>query len=145
MSGLYTNNMVQLVTLTGNEQIPADTELTQGLAPETGYILSSQLGAGPNQTATATTGAATLNAPKGKITSESVTTAAGSDYTLTLTNSTITAASIVQASVANGTNTTEGLAVNRVQPGAGSVVIHVRNTNASSALNGTIVISFNVW
>jgi hypothetical protein len=48
-------------------------------------------------------------------------------------------------SVANGTYTTEGLACNRVQPGSGSAVIHIRNTNASSALNGTIVISVVVF
>lgn len=95
-------------------------------------------------TATATGGAATLDQTAGKITSESLTTAAGSDYVLTLTNSTIAAADMVLCSVDNGTNTTEGLAINRVTPGSGSVVIRVRNTHASAALNGTIVISFLV-
>jgi hypothetical protein len=95
-------------------------------------------------TATATAGAATLNSYSGKITSEAITTAAAADYVLTLTNSRIAATDIVLPSVANGTNTTEGLAINRVQAGAGSVVIRVRNTHASSALNGTIVISFVV-
>lgn len=96
------------------------------------------------KTATATAGAATLNKNAGKVTSEAITTAAGSDYVLTLTNSTIAATSIVLPSVGNGTNTTEGLAVNRVQPASGSCVIRIRNTHASSALNGTIVISFTV-
>lgn len=95
-------------------------------------------------TASATAGAATLAKMAGKITSEALTTAAGADYTLTLTNSTIAAADLVLCSVDNGTNTTAGLAVGRVTPAAGSVVVLVRNTHASSALNGTIVISFLV-
>lgn len=96
------------------------------------------------KTASATSGAATLNKNAGVVTSESLTTSAGSDYVLTLTNSAVLATSIVLVSVANGTNTTEGLAVNRVQPSAGSCVIHIRNTHASSALNGTIAIAFAV-
>jgi hypothetical protein len=97
-----------------------------------------------SSTATAAAGAATLNLLAGKITSEAITTAAGSDYVLTLTNANIVAADHVFVSVANGTNTTEGIAVNRVQPAAGSCVIRIRNTHASSALNGTIVIAYYV-
>lgn len=96
-------------------------------------------------TATAAAGAATLNKQAGRITSEALTTAAGADYTLTLTNSLIAATSVVMVSVDNGTNTTVGLAVNRVTPGAGTVVILIRNTHASGALNGTVVISFVVF
>ena len=97
-----------------------------------------------NGTASATAGAATLNAIAGVITSESITTAAGSEYTLTLTNSKISAADIVLAAVLNGTNTTAGIAVTTVTPAAGSVVIKVKNTHASSALNGTIKVAFVV-
>ncbi len=97
---------------------------------------------GDSNTASATAGAATCNSQKGTITSEALTTAAGSDYVLTLTNNKISATSLVFVSVDNGTNTTEGLAVNRVTPGSGSVVIRIRNTHASSALNGTIKINF---
>lgn len=96
-------------------------------------------------TATATAGAATLNKQTGTITSEALTTAAGSDYVLTLTNSLVSSSSHVYVSADNGTNTTEGLSVQRVSPGSGSVVIRVRNTHASAALNGTIKISFSVF
>lgn len=96
-------------------------------------------------TATATAGAATLNKVSGKITSESLTTAAGADYTLTLTNSLIAADSLVFVSVENGSNTTEGLSVQRVTPGSSSAVILVRNTHASAAWNGTIKLSFVVF
>ena len=99
---------------------------------------------GDTGTATATAGAATLHKHSGKITSEALTTAAGANYTLTLTNQKISAKSIVLASVDQGTNTTEGIDVQRVTPGANQVVIVVRNTHASAALNGTIVISFAV-
>lgn len=101
--------------------------------------------AGAHGTASATAGAATLHKPQGKVTSEAITTAAGADYVLTLTNSEIAAGDLVLASVANGTNTTEGLAINRVQPAAGSVIVRVRNTHAAAALNGTIVVSFRVF
>lgn len=96
------------------------------------------------KTATATAGAATLNKDSGKITSESLTTAAGSAYTLTITNSAVAAADMVFASVALGTATTGMPVVTRVTPGATSIVIIVQNIHASAALNGTIVISFLV-
>lgn len=89
----------------------------------------------------AVAGAATLNNQGAMvITSEALTTAAGADYVLTLTSNSIAATDMIFASVANGTNTTEGMAINRVQPAAGSAIIRVRNTGAG-AWNGTIVIS----
>lgn len=94
--------------------------------------------------ATASAGAATANGVIGTVTSEAITTAAAADYVLTLTNSLIDATSVVLATVSNGTNTTVGLAVNSIVPAAGSVVIRVRNTHASSALNGTIKVSYVV-
>lgn len=96
------------------------------------------------KTATATAGAATLNKSSGKVTSEALTTAAGATYTLTITNSTVAAADIVLASVAFGTSTTGTPTVSRVTPGAGSLVIIVRNADASAAFNGTIVVSYAV-
>lgn len=94
------------------------------------------------KTAAATAGAATLNKTSGLITSESITTAAGSDYTLTLTNSDITANSIVFASVQPGTSTTGEPAITSVDPSASSLVIKVRNIHATAAFNGTIIIAF---
>lgn len=96
------------------------------------------------KTATASAGAATLNKLSGKITTESLSTAAQAGYTLTLTNSVIAAGDIVLANVANGTNTTGTPNVTRVLPGAGSAVIVVHNIHASAAFNGTLVVSFVV-
>jgi hypothetical protein len=106
---------------------------------------TSDLGVvGAYGTATASAGAATVNLQRGLVTSESITTAAGSDYVLTLTNARITASSLVFCTADNGTNTTEGLACNRVTPASGSATMRIRNTHASAALNGTIKIGFLV-
>lgn len=94
-------------------------------------------------TATASSGAATLNAMAGVVTSEALTTAQNAIYTLTITNSQIAATDMVFASVANGTNTQGTPMIGRVQPGAGSLVVQVINKHATSeALNGTIRVSF---
>lgn len=93
-------------------------------------------------TATATAGAATLNNRWGVVTSESLSTAAGATYTLTVTNSQIAATDMVFASVAYGTSSAGSPAIMRVTPAAGSLVIIVQNIHASAALNGTIVISY---
>jgi hypothetical protein len=50
----------------------------------------------------------------------------------------------VFASVQYGTSTTGVPVITRVTPGSGSVVIVIRNVDASVALNGTIKISFAV-
>jgi hypothetical protein len=97
-----------------------------------------------DSTATASAGAATLNAPAGVVTSEALTTAAAAAYTLTLTNNVVEADDLVFASVANGTNTQGIPTLGRVTPGAGSVVITVTNLHASQALNGTLKIAFFV-
>ena len=94
-------------------------------------------------TANAVAGAATLNTVAGTILAN-LGTLAGADFTLTLTNSTVLATSIVLVSAGNGTNTTVGLAIDGVTPANGSVVISVRNTHATAALNGTITINYLV-
>lgn len=94
-------------------------------------------------TATATSGAATLNNRFGVITSEALTTAQNAIYTLTITNSAIKAGDLVFASVQNGTNTQGTPMIGTVTPANGSVVIQVINKHASAeALNGTLKIAF---
>jgi hypothetical protein len=101
--------------------------------------------------ATASAGAATLNNKCGTITSEALTTAVGSAYTLTLTNSVIAAADIVLVEVGNGTNTGGGPTLQKVTPASGSAVISVINNNTGTgaansvqALNGTITVKYLV-
>lgn len=100
-----------------------------------------------NNTATSSAAAVTLNAAgSGVITTEALTTLAGSDYTLTLTNNMIAAADIVLATVNNGTNTGGAPNLRAITPAAGSVAIVVRNgqTVIDTALNGTLQIRFVV-
>jgi hypothetical protein len=96
------------------------------------------------KTATASSGAATLNKMAGVITSESLTTAALASYTLTLTDSDIAATDQVFVSVANGTNSAGTPAISTVAPGTGAVVIVIANAHATAAFNGTLKISFAV-
>lgn len=132
------------IDTTGNENYDVTFDkIERSLLDPNPNSLSLGLGSS-TKTATATAGAATLNMPMGVITSESVTTAAAAAYTLTLTNSTVAAADVVVASVANGTNTQGIPVIGRVTPAAGSVVIVVYNLHASQALNGTIKIAYAV-
>ena len=91
---------------------------------------------------TATAGAAVLNKASGIILTEALATAAGVDYILTITNTSITINDIVLASIQNGSNTTGAAAIRLVAPGNGSLVIVVRNDHATAALNGTLKIAF---
>lgn len=96
------------------------------------------------KTAVAVAGAATLNKMSGAITSEALTTAAGSDYTLTLANSDIAVGDLVIATLDNGTNTQGKIALGAVHVTAGQVTIAAHNLHATQALNGTLVIGFLV-
>ena len=97
-----------------------------------------------NGTAAATTGAATSNTMAGIITSEALTTAAASTYTLTLTNSLITANSNILVTCGFGTATAGVPVVQSVVPGAGSASIVVINNDPAAALNGTILIQYMI-
>jgi hypothetical protein len=94
--------------------------------------------------ATSTAGAATVNHQAGVITTEALTTASGSAYAFTLTNSRINASSIVLCQLMGGTNTKHGLSFTAV-PTAGSCAISVLNNDISAAaLNGTLIFGFVV-
>ena len=106
-----------------------------------GSFLDLRVGAG-TKTAVVVSGAATLTKSAGVVTTEALTTAAGANYTLTLMNAAVAAADQVFVSVANGTNTAGLPLVARVQPSAGSLVVVVRNADASAAFNGTLKLAF---
>ncbi len=90
-------------------------------------------------TATAVSGAATLNATYGQVTSEALSTA--TSYTLTLTDSFILAASLVEFWATTSTGATTGVQVASVTPAAGSVVA----VFAMASLTGTLKIGFRVY
>lgn len=106
---------------------------------ESGGMVNSEGG-----TATSTAAAATVSAQSGVITTEALTTAAGADYTFTLTNSLITAQSNLFVQAEYGTATAGTPHVMSVTPSAGSAVIVVRNIAAAAAIDGTLVIRFKL-
>lgn len=133
--------------LGGYELLPLDTGLGQGAQPQsvsaTPFQISSMAAVMNSNAATATSGAATLSTTYGVITSEALTTAAAGSYTLTLTNTTVTAASKVQVGAYLAAGTTGALQIVSVTPATGSVVIVVKNVG-SAALNAAIKIPFQV-
>ena len=137
----------QYYAMTGLELMLADTGIASSASPQTVaptvFQVAALAAALAANAVTESSNAATLNTLAGTITSASQTTAAGSTYTVTLTNSTVTATSNVRAAVYSKTNTTPGLVVQSITPASGSVVIVVKNTG-TAALNGTIVIPFQV-
>jgi hypothetical protein len=96
------------------------------------------------KTATAVAGAASLTKMSGTITTESLATAAGAEYTLTLTNGDVGAPDIAVASVENGTNTGGIPVVATVKTAFNQIVVDVHNVGAT-AFNGTLLISFVVF
>ena len=91
---------------------------------------------------TAVAGAVTLNQGAGFITSESLATAVGATYTLTLTNSFVDVNTMIFANCGLGTSTQGTPDVTTTVDGAGSATIKVKNIDATNAFNGTIVIGF---
>jgi hypothetical protein len=95
--------------------------------------------------ATAVSGAASLNQDAGTITSESLTTAAGLTYTLTVGCDAVTINSVVQVELYPGTNSAGDPTLNSVTPLNGSFVCVVSNRHATNALNGTLKFGFVVF
>lgn len=87
--------------------------------------------------------AVTASGVAGFITTSSLTTAAGSNYAITWTNTFISATSVIGLTIQGGTNTTQNINF-KVVAGSGSATLTIYNLDASSALNGTIVIGYSV-
>ncbi|MGL5733297.1 MAG: hypothetical protein ACRCYS_00405, partial [Beijerinckiaceae bacterium] len=111
-----------------------------GIMPGTTTFTNLGLGKGV-KSAVAVAGAATLNQPSGRVTSEALATAAAGTYTLTLTCPYAQATDIVVAQAAMGTSTTGLPVVATAKPANGSVVFVVQNIGAA-VLNGTIIVSY---
>lgn len=96
------------------------------------------------QNGTASGGACTVNGGAGSITTDTLTTAAGSTYTLTVTNNVVTAGDIVWAQVGNGTNTAGQPNLASVLASAGAWSAVIQNIHGSTAFGGTLVVGFQV-
>jgi hypothetical protein len=92
---------------------------------------------------TLSSNAGTLSQLAGKITTESLTTAAAGSQALTITNTLVAATDIILISRQGGTSA-NGTPVMKVVPGSGSFVITLDNKHASAAFNGTFIIGFLV-
>jgi hypothetical protein len=92
---------------------------------------------------TESSNAVTASGQGGIITTSSLTTAGGSSYSITWTNTFISTTSAVVVSVGGGTNTTENITL-KVTPGSGSATLIIYNNTAATALNGTILINYIV-
>jgi len=92
---------------------------------------------------TMSSNAGTLNQIAGKVTSESLTTAAGSAQALVLTNSLVEAGDIVLALINGGTDTNGSVELKAVAT-ANTITFTLTNRHASAAFNGTFIIGFLV-
>jgi hypothetical protein len=95
-------------------------------------------------TGTEASNAVTVNNQAGVITTSSLTTAGGSSYAITFTNSFITSSSVVLLTIMGGTNTTENITL-KATSGSGTSTLTIYNNTAATALNGTILIGFSVF
>lgn len=134
--------------MSSTDLIAVDTGMSAGEAPQsvaaTVFQVVALAAAMVHNTQTSTAHAATSNTFSGQVITEALTTAAGSTYTFTLTNSLVTAAgAAVQVDIRSGTNTTPGMAVTSVTNAAGSVVFVFTNSG-TAAINGTMVIAWHV-
>lgn len=93
---------------------------------------------------TSITTGVTLNAVAGTITTVSSTLAADTTATFTVTNSEVTASSIILASLSYPTTATGEPVIDRIVPASGSFTITIRNVSAAAALNDVMAISFVV-
>ena len=160
MPGVYTNGLTTVTAgipaadvyrgVSGYELAPFDTQRTRGAVPQSVAITPFQIAAlaaymSANTATDGGAGTATLNTMMGRVVlaGASTTLAAGSSYTLTITNSTCAATSTVQAAVIPGANTVSGMVVQSVTAGAGSFVVVLYNAG-TAAQDGASVVVFQV-
>lgn len=106
--------------------------------------LNNRMSDNTTNTVTLSSNAGTINNEYGTITTESLTTAAGSSQALTITDSKCTANSMVMA-VISGYSGTGIPVVSKIVPAAGSFVITVHNVASAAALNAALTIKFIMY
>lgn len=87
--------------------------------------------------------AVTASGTTGVITTSALTTAGGASYAITWTNTFITTSSTVLLSIMGGTNTTNAVLL-KATAGSGSSTLTIYNLTAATALNGNILIGYQV-
>lgn len=144
-----TSNPASYGQLYGNELIPVDTGLPGGQVPQSVAAQVAEVAAAgacmAATTVTAAAGAVTSNTLCGTVTSESLSTAVGANYTLTLTDSLISTTSQVYAGAWLKTATAGKVQVQSIVLSAGSAVIVVKNVGTAAINSNTIVVPFMVY
>ena len=92
---------------------------------------------------TEATNAVTASGMSGVITTSSLTTAAGSAYSITWTNTYITTTSTILLNIQGGTNAVKTI-VMTATPGSGTATLVINNIGPTNALSGTILIGYLV-
>jgi len=90
-------------------------------------------------------GNVTANGSSGQITTSSLTTAAGSTYTITFSNSSIASNSTLLLQAVGGTNTRLRFNIQVTALSSGSATLVITNFESSNALNGTIIFAYQVF
>jgi len=125
------------VTPVGQQSGPTRTALVNyGLIAANGTITATATGTGGTSTAT-------LSKPIGVITTDAITTAAAADHVMTVTNTGVTTASIINVTV-NKNASTGWPVITSVEPGPGSYVIRITNAHASAAFNAALKLMIHV-
>lgn len=112
------------------------TLVSLGFLPADGTITATASG-------TSGTSTVTLSKTLGVITTDAITTAAAADHVMTVTNTTVTASSVIVASI-NKNASTGWPVITSIEPGSGSFVIRITNMHASAAFNAALKIAFQV-
>lgn len=132
-----------------NALIPVDVNRSSGGAPQTVAATPFDIFAGmaevSQNTTTSTAANAVLATLGGTVTTESLSTAAGADYTFTITNSLITSTSPApHVAMYSKSNTAGGpMRVKSITNTTGVSTVVFTNTG-SAALNGTMMIVFHL-
>lgn len=150
--GAFVNNgttadPVPLANVGSQMLIPVDTEQARGAQPQTAAVPLPMAAAFAAEfiynSATSTANAATLARNGGVILTEALTTAVGSTYTMTHTNSLVAATDLpMEVAMVDGSNQAGQAVLQSVTMGSGSAVYVFKNVG-TAAFNGTKVIAFH--
>lgn len=88
--------------------------------------------------------AVTASGNAGVITTSSLTTAGGANYSITWTNTLITSTSVGTFTIQGGTNNATRNITFTFAPGSGTATLVIYNNTAATSLNGTILIGYTI-
>jgi hypothetical protein len=130
-------------TTVGSTNTTSDTVIQAGTGGLSLEPISGDISMVPATNSVAAT-SITLNAKLGSAKFTGVTTASSAQETFTITNSEVSATSVIFVTVTNLGSNDCRLTLERVKPAAGSFTVDTQN-NGSAACNGDILINFWVF